>query len=47
VYGVLQQVEEGNIVMEAEVKAGKKTEIEAMEIPFAEIERAFVTVSFK
>jgi len=47
VNGVLQQVEESNIVIEAEVKAGKKTEIEAMEIPFAEIERAFVTVSFK
>lgn len=47
VNGVLQQVEEDKIVIDAEVKAGKKTETEAVEIPFAEIERAFVTVSFK
>ncbi|MBI1770151.1 MAG: ribosome maturation factor RimP [Bacteroidetes bacterium] len=54
VLGVLQQVEEEKIVIEAELKeglpagqAGKKIETRAMEIPFAEIEKAFVTVSFK
>jgi ribosome maturation factor RimP len=47
VLGVLQQVEAEKIVIEAEVKEGKKIETKAMEIPFAEIEKAFVTVSFK
>jgi ribosome maturation factor RimP len=47
VNGVLQQVEEDKIVLDAEVNEGKKFKIEAREIPFAEIERAFVTVSFK
>ncbi|GHN00192.1 ribosome maturation factor RimP [Cytophagales bacterium WSM2-2] len=47
VLGVLQQVESEKIGIEAEVKEGKKTETKAMEIPFAEIEKAFVTVSFK
>ncbi len=47
VLGVLQQVEAEKIAIEAEVKEGKKTETKAMEIPFAEIEKAFVTVSFK
>jgi len=47
VLGVLEQVEVEKIVIEAEIKEGKKTEIKAMEIPFAEIEKAFVTVSFK
>ncbi len=47
VLGALQQVEEEKIVIEAELKEGKKIETKAMEIPFAEIEKAFVTVSFK
>src|SRR5882757_4656268 len=47
VLGVLQQVEAEKIVIDAEVKEGKKSENKAMEIPFAEIEKAFVTVSFK
>jgi len=40
-------VEEEKIVMDAEVKEGKKVETKVMGIPFAEIEKAFVTVSFK
>jgi ribosome maturation factor RimP len=47
VLGALQQVEEEKIQIEAEVKEGKKIETKAMEIPFADIEKAFVTVSFK
>ncbi len=47
VLGALQQVEEEKIVIEAELKEGRKIETKAMEIPFAEIEKAFVTVSFK
>ena len=51
VLGALQQVEEEKIVIEAEgkdsSKPGKKIETKTMEIPFAEIEKAFVTVSFK
>jgi ribosome maturation factor RimP len=47
VLGALQQVEEEKILIEAEVKEGKKIETKAMEIPFADIEKAFVTVSFK
>ncbi|MBS1680751.1 MAG: ribosome maturation factor RimP [Bacteroidetes bacterium] len=51
VLGALQQVEEDKILIEAEVKetgkAGKKIETKTMEIPFTEIEKAFVTVSFK
>jgi len=47
VLGTLQQVTEDKIALDAEVKEGKKTETKAMEIPFAEIEKAFVTVSFK
>ena len=47
VLGALQGVEEEKILVEAEVKEGKKMETKAMEIPFAEIEKAFVTVSFK
>lgn len=54
VLGTLQQIEGEKMMIEAEVKeglpagkAGKKIETKAMEIPFAEIEKAFVTVSFK
>ncbi|MGC4023026.1 MAG: ribosome maturation factor RimP [Cyclobacteriaceae bacterium] len=47
IQGVLQHIEEEKILIEAEVKEGKKIETKAMEIPFADIEKAFVTVSFK
>lgn len=47
VLGTLQQVSEEKILIDAEIKEGKKIETKAMEIPFAEIEKAFVTVSFK
>jgi ribosome maturation factor RimP len=47
VLGTLQQVTEDKIALDTEVKEGKRTEIKAMEVPFAEIEKAFVTVSFK
>jgi len=47
VLGMLQQVSEEKILIDAEMKEGKKMETKAMEIPFAEIEKAFVTVSFK
>src|SRR5579871_4665310 len=47
IQGALQQVEEEKILIETEVKEGKKLEKKALEIPFADIEKAFVTVSFK
>lgn len=45
--GVLKQTEEEKIVIEMESGHGKKTEVKIIEIPFTEIEKAFVTVSFK
>lgn len=47
VNGVLKQTEEGKIFVEIEIRQGKKTELKIIEIPFTEIEKAFVTVSFK
>ena len=47
VTGNLKQSEEEKIVVETEIGQGKKTEIKIIEIPFTEIEKAFVTVSFK
>jgi len=47
VNGVLKQSEEEKVVMETESGHGKKTEVKIIEIPFTEIEKAFVTVSFK
>lgn len=47
VLGTLQEVTDDKIALDSEVKEGKKTETKAMEIPFTEIEKAFVTVSFK
>src|SRR5277367_6841240 len=35
------------IVIEAEIGRGKKIEMKSIEIPFTEIEKTFVTVSFK
>jgi len=47
VNGALKQTEEEKIVLETEIGLGKKTEVKIIEIPFTEIEKAFVTVSFK
>jgi ribosome maturation factor RimP len=47
VIGSLKQTEEEKIVIETEIGQGKKTELKVIEIPFTEIEKAFVTVSFK
>jgi ribosome maturation factor RimP len=45
--GALKQAEEEKIVIETDSGHGKKTELKIIEIPFTEIEKAFVTVSFK
>jgi len=47
VNGVLKETEEEKIVIETESVQGKRTEVKIIEIPFTEIEKAFVTVSFK
>jgi len=47
VNGTLKQAQEEKIVVESESGQGKKTEVKIIEIPFTEIEKAFVTVSFK
>ena len=47
VNGTLKETEEEKIVLETEIGQGKKTEVKIIEIPFTEIEKAFVTVSFK
>lgn len=47
VNGALKEVEEEKIVIETESGKGKKVELKNIEIPFTEIEKAFVTVSFK
>ncbi|MBS1491126.1 MAG: ribosome maturation factor RimP [Bacteroidetes bacterium] len=47
IQGVLQAVEPEKLVIEEKEKEGKKTELKSKEIFFAEIEKAFVTVSFK
>jgi len=47
VNGTLKQTEEEKIVIETEIGQGKKIEVKIIEIPFTEIEKAFVTVSFK
>lgn len=47
VTGVLKEVVEEKIVVETESGKGKKVELKTVEIPFSEIEKAFVTVSFK
>jgi ribosome maturation factor RimP len=47
VNGTLKQAEEEKIVVENESGQGKKTALKIIEIPFTEIEKAFVTVSFK
>jgi ribosome maturation factor RimP len=45
--GKLIEANEDRLLLEAEVKEGKKKEIRVKEIPFSEIEKAFVQVSFK
>jgi ribosome maturation factor RimP len=45
--GELKQADEEKIAIETRVGQGKKTELKNIEIPFNEIEKAFVTVSFK
>lgn len=45
--GKLMEVMEDKIVLAQEFGAGKKKEIKNVEIPFSEIEKAFVMVSFK
>src|SRR5712675_103177 len=47
VNGVLKETDEEKISIETETGQGKKTELKNIEIPFTEIEKAFVTVSFK
>ncbi len=45
--GKLTAVTDGTITLEQEVGSGKKKEIKTIEIPFTDIEKAFVLVSFK
>ncbi len=47
VQGTLAEVDEQRIVLKQEVKEGKKVEVKTIEIPFEQIEKAFVMVSFK
>ncbi len=47
VKGRLAEVSDTGIVLEAEVKEGKKKATQRMELPFDQIEKAFVMVSFK
>ena len=47
VEGSLQEVTESSIVLKETSKKNKKEETQPVEIPFAEIEKAFVLVSFK
>lgn len=45
--GKLKEVTDDKIVLTQEVGTGKKKEIREVEIPFSEIEKTFVQVSFK
>ena len=47
VQGKLMEVDEERIVLQQQVGVGKKTEVKTIEIPFEQIEKAFVMVSFK
>jgi len=47
VTGTLTRSDEEKIVVESESGKGKNAEVKTIEIPFSEIEKAFVTVSFK
>lgn len=45
--GKLREVMEDRIVLAQELGTGKKKELKEIEIPFSEIDKAFVMVSFK
>ncbi|MBK5280287.1 MAG: ribosome maturation factor RimP [Bacteroidia bacterium] len=45
--GTLLEVNDEKIILQQKTKEGKKIELKSMEIPFENIERAFVMVSFK
>lgn len=45
--GKLTASGEDKITLETEVKEGKKTQVKTIEVPYSEIEKAFVMVSFK
>ena len=47
VQGKLTEADDNRIVLQQEVKEGKKIEVKTIEIPFEQIEKAFVMVSFK
>jgi len=47
VEGKLMEVDEQRIVLSQEIKEGKKIDVRTIEIPFEQIEKAFVMVSFK
>lgn len=47
VEGKLEEVSEEKIRLTQEIGQGKKKEIQSIEVPFADIEKAFVIVSFK
>lgn len=45
--GELTEVFESKIILTQKIGSGKKAEVHTIEIPFSEIEKAFVLVSFK
>ena len=45
--GKLTAAKEGGVTLDVEEKAGKKMEVKPVEIPYSEIEKAIVLVSFK
>lgn len=47
VQGKLAQVSDGGITLEVEEKTGKKKELSELHLSYAQIEKAFVMVSFK
>lgn len=47
VEGKLTQVTTESVTLEQAIGTGKKTEIKIIEVPFSEIEKSFVLVSFK
>jgi ribosome maturation factor RimP len=47
VEGRLVEINEGSIILNQEIGSGKKKETHTLEIPFTEIEKTFVLVSFK
>ncbi len=47
VEGKLLEVNDERIILQQEIKDGKKVDVKTIEIPFEHIEKAFVMVSFK